>query len=65
MGLFQGEVKNHIQISPDIFLLSFHSLEIVKKSKPGQFIHLRVTDGIHPLLRRPFFIGSLVVVHPK
>ncbi|HEY6011128.1 MAG TPA: dihydroorotate dehydrogenase electron transfer subunit, partial [Nitrospirota bacterium] len=34
--------------------------EIAKKSRPGQFVMLRVTDTMDPLLARPFGISSLI-----
>lgn len=33
--------------------------EIVEISKPGNFIEIRVTDGIDPFLRRPISIYNL------
>ena len=40
------------------FALSFVSPEIASSAQPGQFIMVRVSQGTHPLLRRPFSIFS-------
>jgi len=56
VGLYQCEVLDQIQISNNVFILSFHSPEIGHDSVPGQFVHIRVKEEIHPLLRRPFSI---------
>ncbi|MCM8783562.1 MAG: dihydroorotate dehydrogenase electron transfer subunit [Candidatus Omnitrophica bacterium] len=37
--------------------------EMVKESQPGQFMHIRVHEGLNPLLRRPFSIHR--IVHPN
>jgi len=49
-------VISQTQISSDIFLLELKASELCQQCKPGQFIHIRVSDGIDPFLRRPFSI---------
>jgi dihydroorotate dehydrogenase electron transfer subunit len=46
-------------LTPDIFRLTLSSVRIAESARPGQFVHLRVTDGIDPLLRRPFSIHGV------
>ncbi|HZX11225.1 MAG TPA: dihydroorotate dehydrogenase electron transfer subunit [Acidobacteriota bacterium] len=40
----------------DYFLLSMEAPGIAGKSKPGQFLMVRITNNPYPLLRRPFSI---------
>jgi dihydroorotate dehydrogenase electron transfer subunit len=55
------------KVAPDTFFMGFRSPEIAAESRPGQFIMLRVSPGMDPLLRRPFSIcgirdGDLVCI---
>lgn len=47
------------QLKPDIFKFSLSAKEIVDVAKPGQFIEIRVTEGIDPFLRRPISIYNM------
>jgi len=49
-------VEEIIEINPQIYLLKVFSPEISSIIKPGQFINIRVSDRIYPLLRRPFSV---------
>ncbi len=44
------------QVGPDCHLLKFDCPEVANQARPGQFVHLRVTAGCDPLLRRPFSV---------
>ena len=44
------------RLAPETFLMAMASPEIVAEAQPGQFVMIRVTPGIDPLLRRPFSI---------
>lgn len=44
------------QTGEDIFLLSLRAAEIAGEAQPGQFVHLKASEGIEPLLRRPLSI---------
>jgi dihydroorotate dehydrogenase electron transfer subunit len=39
-------------------LLSLHSPRIARRAAPGQFLMVRVSDQLYPLLRRPFSIHA-------
>jgi len=39
--------------------MEFEAAPIARAAKPGQFIHLRCSDGVDPLLRRPFSIHKV------
>ncbi len=47
------------KLKDDIFKFSIEAKEIAKISKPGQFIEIRVTEGVDPLLRRPISIHNI------
>jgi len=44
----------------DYFLFRIRGKHIAQESQPGQFIMLRPTKSLHPLLRRPFSIHSVL-----
>jgi dihydroorotate dehydrogenase electron transfer subunit len=52
----QAKVVFNRQINPITFLMGLDAADIASSAKPGQFVMLRVNDGIDPLLRRPFSI---------
>ena len=47
------------QLKADIFKFSLSAKEIVDVARPGQFIEIRVTNGIDPFLRRPISIYNM------
>ena len=47
------------RISGQIFRLRLHSPQIVAAARPGQFVMLRVREGMDPLLRRPFSFSRI------
>ncbi|MCI9365548.1 MAG: dihydroorotate dehydrogenase electron transfer subunit [Clostridia bacterium] len=47
------------QLKEDIFKFSVEAGEIAKGAKPGQFLEIRVTEEIEPLLRRPISIYNV------
>ena len=47
------------KLKEDIFKFGIESEEIAKNAKPGQFLEIRVTDEIEPLLRRPISIYNI------
>ena len=55
---FSRLVKKEL-LTTDIYKFSVKAEEIVKLSKPGNFIEIRVTDQVEPFLRRPISIYNL------
>lgn len=55
----KAEIVKIEQLKQDLYKFSIKAEEIVKDAKPGQFIDVRVIDGIEPLLRRPISIYNL------
>ena len=47
------------QFMPGYFHLGLEAPAIAREVKPGQFIHIRISDGVEPLLRRPFSIHRI------
>lgn len=47
------------QLKQDIFKLTMEAPQIVKTAKQGQFVEVRVTNGISPFLRRPISIHNM------
>ena len=56
MVITVSNVLDQNRITDHIFRMRLHAETIARESRPGQFVHMRVTDGIDPLLRRPFSI---------
>ncbi len=54
-----AELMDKKEIINGIYKFSVQADEIVKTSRPGNFIEIRVTDGIDPFLRRPISIYNM------
>lgn len=54
-----AELVKKEQLKNDIFKFSVKAPEIVKDSKPGNFIEIRVSNQTEPFLRRPISIYNL------
>ncbi|THE14413.1 dihydroorotate dehydrogenase electron transfer subunit [Bacillus timonensis] len=55
----QMKVVSHSQIAEDIFELTLAGDLVQEMGEPGQFVHIKVSDGIDPLLRRPISIANI------
>lgn len=55
----QSKLIKKESLKPDIFKFSLLAKEITDIAKPGQFIEIRVTDGLDPFLRRPISIYNM------
>lgn len=56
MKIIDAPIKEHLELDHNIFLLKVFAPEITSVIKPGQFLNVRVSDNIYPLLRRPFSV---------
>ncbi len=36
--------------------MTFHAPDLAKEVRPGQFVHIRTSDGMEPFFRRPFSV---------
>jgi len=48
------------RVKGDYFHCALSAPKIAKEAHPGQFVNIRVTDGVAPLLRRPLSIHGVV-----
>ena len=55
-----GKVLWNKKVGPAYYRIGLGDLEGYRRSRPGQFIMLRVADSMDPLLRRPFSIHRLI-----
>ena len=69
MRTFQekAEIVRTEQLAEDIYRATVRAPDIAQAARPGQFVMIRVSEGLDPLLRRPFSIhqvaaGELVQV---
>ena len=51
-----GEILENYEIASGYFKLTFDSAELAEKTKPGQFVMVKVHEDYDPLLRRPMGI---------
>lgn len=59
--MYQGKMKILVndKIAPEYYKMALSAPEIIRTAIPGQFIHIKVSDGYEPFLRRPFGIHSI------
>ncbi|MEG6584636.1 dihydroorotate dehydrogenase electron transfer subunit [Dendrosporobacter sp. 1207_IL3150] len=57
----QAPVLKNETISNLVKRLTIYSPELAGKAVPGQFIHVKIADSYHPLLRRPLSISDVDV----
>lgn len=56
MPIYKSPLIDTVEVQENIFIQKIYSPEISSIAQPGQFLNVRVTDSIYPLLRRPFSI---------
>lgn len=56
MVIVNSAVVETKQVQKNIFIQKIYSPEIANSIKPGQFLNIRVSENVFPLLRRPFSI---------
>jgi dihydroorotate dehydrogenase electron transfer subunit len=52
------EVTSIKQVADETYALRFQSPALAAQLKPGQFLNIRVSDAVEPLLRRPYSISN-------
>jgi len=55
----QAKLIKKEQLKSNIFKFSLSAKQVTDIAKPGQFIEIRVTDGLDPFLRRPISIYNI------
>lgn len=56
MFIIKAHVEEKIEIDNRIYLLKVYAPEFCSIIKPGQFLNVRVSERVSPLLRRPFSV---------
>ncbi len=58
MTIFQrnAHILSNIEIAPGHYKMALEIPDIARVVSPGQFLHIRCTNGHEPLLRRPFSV---------
>ena len=56
MFIYNAPVEKLISLDNNIFLIKVRCPEIANAIQPGQFLNVRVSESIFPLLRRPFSV---------
>jgi dihydroorotate dehydrogenase electron transfer subunit len=56
LKIIDAPIKQHIELDHNIFLIKVSAPEITPIIEPGQFLNVRVSERIYPLLRRPFSV---------
>jgi dihydroorotate dehydrogenase electron transfer subunit len=61
MKIFQEKaaIVRTEQLTADIYRITVKADNIAKSAMPGQFVMVKVSDGLDPLLRRPFSIHQV------
>jgi dihydroorotate dehydrogenase electron transfer subunit len=54
--IVKGPITEIIPLENNIFVQKIYAPEIASAMTPGQFLNIKVSDSIYPLLRRPFSI---------
>lgn len=57
--LTQVKVITQQQLTKDVNKIVFYSPKIAQGANPGQFVHLKPNNLVHPLLRRPISIADV------
>jgi dihydroorotate dehydrogenase electron transfer subunit len=61
--IINSPVEEIIEINRHIYLLKVFSPQLTSIIKPGQFLNIRVTERVYPLLRRPFSVCDVQGEH--
>jgi len=59
VGASVCEILRQNEVAPSIFRMELLAPEIASKCLPGQFVHMKVTEGLDPFWRRPFSIHRI------
>ena len=55
-----AEVMTNMRLSSDYNVLSLAAPDLARAARPGQFVMVKTTPGLDPLLRRPFSIFEVL-----
>ena len=57
--LQNGKILKNACVAKDIYEMLLEAPEIAKSSKPGQFVNLKLSEKLDPLLRRPISLHRI------
>ena len=60
-----SKILFNTEVSPNYYKMGFDCAEIASRATPGQFIMVRVSNQLDPLLRRPFVIHRIRKANTK
>ncbi len=60
MKLFKTSVRENRELAKNHYRLTLHPSETTKRPEPGNFFMLSVSNGLDPLLKRPFSIHRIL-----
>ena len=55
-----GEILENRQVTPVTWIMKIHAPELATAIQAGQFVNLRTTKSIVPLLRRPMSVHRVI-----
>jgi dihydroorotate dehydrogenase electron transfer subunit len=55
-----GEILENRPVAPETFILKVHAPTVAPAIRAGQFVNIKTTDSIVPLLRRPMSVHRLI-----
>ncbi|MBC8473786.1 MAG: dihydroorotate dehydrogenase electron transfer subunit [Candidatus Omnitrophica bacterium] len=55
----KAKILSNKEIAPGYFRMALDAPYIARHAKPGQFVQVRCSEGLEPLLRRPFSIHRI------
>ena len=55
-----GEILENRAVAPRTWIMKVHAPTVAPAIRPGQFVNLRTTDDIVPLLRRPMSVHRVI-----
>jgi len=56
----KGEIISSEKLGAEIYRFTVKAQDIAVEARPGQFVMIKVGDGLDPLLRRPFSVHQVV-----
>ena len=59
MKQIEAKILENKKAAPDFYRMRIESTYLAKNSQPGQFVEVKCSDGIEPLLRRPLGVHRI------
>ena len=59
IAMSQARVTEHNFVAPNIKRLALQAPDVARHAQPGQFVNMRCSQTLDPLLRRPFSINRI------